>query len=84
MHLYQQEVFESRYQKIPQENCPVPLQQTDKGKGDRVGSLATSASSETESSSEAESSSEEVATQLANLKERVGIYAACNMEYTIS
>lgn len=74
MCVYQQEVFEARYQKISQENCPVAQQQVDKGKGHRVGSLTTSASSETQSSSEAESSSEEVATQLANLKERVGIY----------
>ncbi len=70
-------MFEARYLKVPQEaeGCPIPRQRVDKGKDrDRIGSLSTSASSESESSSEAESSSEEVAMQLANLKERVGIY----------
>ncbi|XP_070688157.1 bromodomain testis-specific protein [Pempheris klunzingeri] len=68
-----QEIFEARYLKVPQEaeGCFVPHQRDDKGKGDGVGSLPTSESSESESSSEAESSSEEVATQLANLKERL-------------
>nr|XP_046248326.1 bromodomain testis-specific protein isoform X2 [Scatophagus argus] len=68
-----QEVFEARYLKVPQETegCSTPHQRADKGKGDRVGSLSTSASSESESSTETESSSEEVATQLANLKERL-------------
>ncbi|XP_070764468.1 bromodomain testis-specific protein [Enoplosus armatus] len=64
-----QEVFEARYLKVSQEaeSCSIPH----KGKGDRVGSLSTSASSESESSSEAENPSEEVATQLANLKDRL-------------
>lgn len=76
-HSYQQEVFEARYLKIPQEeSCPGPQQCADKGK-EGVLSLSTSASSDSESSSEAESSSEEVATQLANLKERVGIDCTC-------
>ncbi|KAM3619468.1 uncharacterized protein V6R79_008716 [Siganus canaliculatus] len=67
-----QDIFEARYQKIPHETegCSVPLQ-FDKRKGNRVGSLSTSASSESESSSDAESSSEEVASQLATLKERL-------------
>lgn len=82
--MYQQEVFEARYLKIPQEeDCPVPQQRADKGKGDRVGSLSTSASSESESSSEAESSSEEVATQLANLKERVGIHMPVTVQMAV-
>lgn len=80
-HSYQQEVFEARYSKIPQEeSCPAPQQRTDKAK-DRVLNLSTSASSETESSTDAESSSEEVATQLANLKERVGIGCTCQWPY---
>lgn len=74
--LYQQEVFEARYLKVPQEaeGRSILHQRDDKGKGDRVESVSTSASSESESSSEAESSSEEVTMQLANLEERVGIY----------
>uniref|UniRef100_A0A3Q3VZL0 Bromodomain-containing protein 2 n=1 Tax=Mola mola TaxID=94237 RepID=A0A3Q3VZL0_MOLML len=67
-----QEVFEVRFLKIPQEETrPAPHQQADKGKGDRVGSLTTSASTDSESVSETERSPEEVATQLASLKERL-------------
>uniref|UniRef100_A0A8P4G162 Bromodomain-containing protein 2 n=1 Tax=Dicentrarchus labrax TaxID=13489 RepID=A0A8P4G162_DICLA len=68
-----QDIFEARYLKVPQETegCSMPPQRVDKRKGDRVGSLSTSASSESESSSEAESSSEEVASQLASLEERL-------------
>ncbi|XP_039985051.1 bromodomain testis-specific protein isoform X2 [Xiphias gladius] len=68
-----QEIFEARYLKVPQEpeGCSIPRHRVIKGKGDRVGSLSTSASSVSESSSEAESSSEEVAMQLANLEERL-------------
>ena len=74
MCLSPQEIFEARYLKVPQEpeGCSIPCQRVVKEKGDRVGSLSTSASSVSESSSEAESSSEEVAIQLANLEERVG------------
>lgn len=50
------------------------LQRFDKGKGDGVGSLSRSEkSSDSESSSETENSTEDVAVQLANLEERVGI-----------
>uniref|UniRef100_A0A3Q3LQI0 Bromodomain-containing protein 2 n=1 Tax=Mastacembelus armatus TaxID=205130 RepID=A0A3Q3LQI0_9TELE len=68
-----QAVFEARYLKVPHkpEGCVLPCQLVVKGKGDRVGSLSTSASSESESSSEADSSSEEVAVQLASLEERL-------------
>ncbi|KAM7410570.1 hypothetical protein PAMA_001821 [Pampus argenteus] len=68
-----QDVFEARYIKVPQEpdGCSIPRQRVDKGKGERVGSPSTSASSESESSSEPEGSSEEVAMQLANLEERL-------------
>lgn len=68
--------------KVPQEpeGCPLPRHRVNKGKGDRVGSLSTSESSESDSSSEAESSSEEVAMQLANLEERVGIVHCSNGE----
>ncbi|XP_042339672.1 bromodomain testis-specific protein isoform X2 [Plectropomus leopardus] len=68
-----QEVFEARYLKVPQEaeGLSIPHQRADTGKGDRVGSVSTSESSESESSSEAESPSEEVAMQLANLEERL-------------
>ncbi|XP_026200718.1 bromodomain testis-specific protein isoform X1 [Anabas testudineus] len=68
-----QDVFEARFMKVPQEpeGCPLPRHRVNKGKGDRVGSLSTSESSESDSSSEAESSSEEVAMQLANLEERL-------------
>ncbi|XP_045904849.1 bromodomain testis-specific protein isoform X1 [Micropterus dolomieu] len=66
-----QEIFEGRYLKVPQgaEDCSIPRQRVDKGKGDRV--VSTSASSESASSSEAEGSPEEVAMQLANLNERL-------------
>lgn len=62
--------------KVPQEaeGFSLPHRRDDKGIGDRVASVSTSASSENESSSEAQSSSEEVAMQLANIEERVGIY----------
>lgn len=54
------------------------------GKGDRVRSVSTSATSESESSSEAsESSSEEVAMQLANLEERVGIYVPVTVQMAL-
>lgn len=68
--------------KVPQESdgCSIPRQRVDKGKGERVGSLSTSASSESESSSEPEGSSEEVAVQLANLEERVGILHGSNSQ----
>uniref|UniRef100_A0A4W6D0A2 Bromodomain-containing protein 2 n=1 Tax=Lates calcarifer TaxID=8187 RepID=A0A4W6D0A2_LATCA len=68
-----QDIFEARYLKVPQEPevCSIPRQRAIMGKGDRIGSLSTSASSESESSSEADSSSEEVAMQLANLEERL-------------
>uniref|UniRef100_A0A8C7ZRW7 Bromodomain-containing protein 2 n=1 Tax=Oryzias sinensis TaxID=183150 RepID=A0A8C7ZRW7_9TELE len=68
-----QEVFEARYMKMSQEpeGCPVSRQPGDTGKADRVGSLSTSASSETEGPSEQESSSKEVNTQLAHLEERL-------------
>ncbi|KAG7228651.1 hypothetical protein INR49_008427 [Caranx melampygus] len=68
-----QEVFEARYLKVPQqlEGGSIPCQRIIQGKGDRVGSLSTSASSESESSSESEGSSEEVATQLADLEEQL-------------
>nr|XP_020465718.1 bromodomain testis-specific protein isoform X2 [Monopterus albus] len=70
-----QDVFEARYLKVPQEpeGCPVPPQRVVKGNVDRVGSLSTSASSESESSLDTESSSEEVALQLANLEERLKV-----------
>ncbi|XP_074492574.1 bromodomain testis-specific protein isoform X2 [Sebastes fasciatus] len=69
-----QEVFEARYLRVPQEEgCPIPHQRADKGKGDRVESVPTSASSESESSSEAESSSEEVSMQLAHLEEQLKV-----------
>lgn len=82
LHLCWQEVFEARYLKVPQEaeHCSIPQQRVDKGKGDRVGSLSTSVSSESESSSEAEGTSEVVATQLADLKERVGIHMPVTMQ----
>ncbi|XP_069560081.1 bromodomain testis-specific protein isoform X6 [Brachyistius frenatus] len=69
----QQEVFEARYLKVPQEpeDCSTSHQVIDKGKGKRVGSLSTSASSESESSSEAESAPEEMAMQLACLGKRL-------------
>lgn len=75
-----QDVFETRYLKVPQEpeTCSLPHQRVIKAKGDRVGSLSTSESSQSDSSSEAESSSEEVAMQLANLEERVGIVHGSN------
>nr|XP_057929888.1 bromodomain testis-specific protein isoform X2 [Doryrhamphus excisus] len=64
---FDQEVFEARYAKLPQE----PLRQV-VSKGDRVGSLSTAgSSSKSESSSDEESSSEGVATQLANLEEQL-------------
>uniref|UniRef100_A0A8C9ZS05 Bromodomain, testis-specific n=1 Tax=Sander lucioperca TaxID=283035 RepID=A0A8C9ZS05_SANLU len=68
-----QEVFEARYLKVPQEaeGFSLPHRRDDKGIGDRVASVSTSASSENESSSEAQSSSEEVAMQLANIEERL-------------
>ncbi|XP_075901762.1 bromodomain-containing protein 3-like [Nelusetta ayraudi] len=67
-----QEVFESRYQKIPVEKeCSAPHQRPEKGQVDRVRSLSTSSSSDSGSSSEAESPSEKVATQLASLQERL-------------
>ncbi|XP_029285772.1 bromodomain testis-specific protein isoform X2 [Cottoperca gobio] len=68
-----QEVFEARYLKVPQgtDVCSIPNRRLDKGIGDRVGSVSTSASSESESSSEAEGSSEVVSVQLANLEERL-------------
>ncbi|KAA8589247.1 hypothetical protein FQN60_012612, partial [Etheostoma spectabile] len=70
---YQQEVFEARYLKVPQEaeSFSLPNRQDDEGKGHRVASVSTSASSESESSSEAQSSSEEVTMQLANIEERL-------------
>ncbi|XP_032382447.1 bromodomain testis-specific protein isoform X3 [Etheostoma spectabile] len=68
-----QEVFEARYLKVPQEaeSFSLPNRQDDEGKGHRVASVSTSASSESESSSEAQSSSEEVTMQLANIEERL-------------
>ncbi|XP_061634316.1 bromodomain testis-specific protein [Phyllopteryx taeniolatus] len=73
-----QEVFEARYAKVPQEpaqGCVAAPRGLDKPKGDcvqRRSLSATSSSSESESSSsDTESSSEEVATQLANLEEKV-------------
>ncbi|XP_039668277.1 bromodomain testis-specific protein isoform X3 [Perca fluviatilis] len=68
-----QEVFEARYLKVPQEaeGFSLPHRRDDKGKGDGVPNVSTSASSESESSSEAQSSSEEVAIQLANIEERL-------------
>ncbi|XP_019937035.2 bromodomain testis-specific protein isoform X2 [Paralichthys olivaceus] len=68
-----QDIFEARYLKVPQEpeGCSVPCQQVINGKVDVVGSVSTSESSVSESSSEEDSSSEEVATQLANLEERL-------------
>ncbi|XP_059197130.1 bromodomain testis-specific protein isoform X2 [Centropristis striata] len=68
-----QEIFEARYLKVPQdaESCSIPHQRTEKGQGDGVTSASTSPSSESESSSETASPSEEVATQLANLQERL-------------
>ena len=62
--------------KVPQEaeGFSLPHRRDDKGKGDGGPNVSTSASSESESSSEAQSSSEEVAIQLANIEERVGIY----------
>ncbi|XP_041646362.1 bromodomain testis-specific protein isoform X2 [Cheilinus undulatus] len=66
-----QEVFEARFQKVPQESEPCPLLEVEMGKPDRVGHPLTSASSESESSSETEMSSEEVAMQLVSLKERL-------------
>ncbi|XP_061682195.1 bromodomain testis-specific protein isoform X2 [Syngnathoides biaculeatus] len=76
-----QEVFEARYAKVPQEptqGCAAaPPRQLDKPKGDCVPSCspsAASSSSEGEgesSSSDTDTSSEEVATQLANLEEKL-------------
>ncbi|KAK2835998.1 hypothetical protein Q5P01_016482 [Channa striata] len=68
-----QEIFEARYLKVPQEpeGCSISCQEVGKAKGERIGSVSTSASSESESSSEVQSSSEEVAMQLANLEERL-------------
>ncbi|XP_072244856.1 bromodomain testis-specific protein [Leuresthes tenuis] len=69
-----QEVFEDRYQKVPQEleGCSMSRQRLDKDrKGNGVGSISTSASSESESSSDSECSSEVVALQLAHLEERL-------------
>ncbi|KAL3046850.1 hypothetical protein OYC64_021134 [Pagothenia borchgrevinki] len=68
-----QDVFEARYLKVPEgaDVCPIPRQQLDKGKAERVGSVSTSASSESDSSSEAESSSGGVSVQLANLEEQL-------------
>lgn len=69
--LYQQEVFESRFQKILQEpeGCSMSLQCVDNQKG----SLLTSESSENKSSSESEGSSNMVSMQLSHLEEKVGI-----------
>ncbi|KAF3835704.1 hypothetical protein F7725_028262 [Dissostichus mawsoni] len=68
-----QDVFEARYLKVPEgvDVCPIPRQQLDKGKAERVGSVSTSASSESDRSSEAESSSGGVSVQLANLEEQL-------------
>ncbi|XP_071059053.1 bromodomain testis-specific protein isoform X3 [Pseudochaenichthys georgianus] len=68
-----QDVFETRYLKVPEgvDVCPIPRQQLDKGKAERVGSVPTSASAESDSSSEAESSSGGVSVQLANLEEQL-------------
>ncbi|RVE73938.1 hypothetical protein OJAV_G00036260 [Oryzias javanicus] len=68
-----QEVFEARYMKISQEPeaCVVSRQPGDTGKANRVGSLSTSASSDSEDPSEQERSSEEVDMQLAHLEERL-------------
>ncbi|XP_075342344.1 bromodomain testis-specific protein [Odontesthes bonariensis] len=69
-----QEVFEDRYQKVPQEleGCSMSHRRLDKDKkGNGVGSISTSASSESESSSDSECSSEVVALQLAHLEERL-------------
>lgn len=69
-------MFEARYLKIPQEpeGGGAPLWRVEKG--NRTGSLSTSASSDSESSTNAEGSSkeekEEVAVQLASLEEKVG------------
>lgn len=64
-----QEVFEARYVKIPQEGCRCPHLSSNEERGDGVEMSSTT--SESESCSDG--ASEEVATQLANLKERVGI-----------
>ncbi|XP_041861530.1 bromodomain testis-specific protein [Melanotaenia boesemani] len=69
-----QDVFEARFLKIPPEaeKCSASLQRDGKErKQNRVGSLSTTASSESESSSEFEHSSEVVAMQLAHLEERL-------------
>ncbi|KAK1896788.1 Bromodomain testis-specific protein [Dissostichus eleginoides] len=68
-----QDVFEARYLKVPEgvDVCSIPRQQLDKGKAERVGSVSTSASSESDRSSEAESSSGGVSVQLANLEEQL-------------
>ncbi|XP_051929809.1 bromodomain testis-specific protein isoform X3 [Hippocampus zosterae] len=77
-----QEVFEARYAKVPQEpagTCLPAPHRLDKLKGDCAGSLpaASSASgNESESSSDTESSSQEVATQLANLEEKLKAVSA--------
>ncbi|XP_024134207.1 bromodomain testis-specific protein isoform X2 [Oryzias melastigma] len=68
-----QEVFEARYTKISQEpeGYVASRQPGDTGKANRVGSLSTSASSDSEGPSEQENSSEEVDMQLAHLEERL-------------
>uniref|UniRef100_A0A3Q2XQ35 Bromodomain-containing protein 2 n=1 Tax=Hippocampus comes TaxID=109280 RepID=A0A3Q2XQ35_HIPCM len=77
-----QEVFEARYAKVPQEpaeRCVPAHHWLDKLQGDCVGNLpaAYSASgNESESSSGTESSSQEVATQLANLEEKLKAVSA--------
>lgn len=64
------------------EGCPVSRQPGDTGKADRVGSLSTSASSETEGPSEQESSSKEVNTQLAHLEERVSTHIQATFSFS--
>lgn len=76
----QQEVFEARFSKLPQQpkGCVLPLLQVEKQKP--VMRLSTSASSDSESSSTSESPSEGVAMQLASILERVGIGHGSNAE----
>lgn len=76
LYWHQQEVFDARYLKVPQqpESNFIPTQQHEKGKEYGVESASTSNGSESENLSESNSSSEKMAVQLASLEKRVGIY----------